>query len=91
MHLDTRDPYMKLSSNNIKEAISLTEFKSLVKSWAGPKCQCNLYLTMLESNVTYVLFITYKNICFTLKFLWMNFYNKVNFHMIVYWYLWFTN
>ncbi len=39
--------------NNINEAISLTEFKFLIKSWDGPKCLCNLCLTMLESNVDY--------------------------------------
>ncbi len=39
--------------NYIKEAIFLTEFKFLIKSWDGPKCLCNLCQTMLETNVDY--------------------------------------
>ncbi len=39
--------------NNIKEAISLSEFKFLIKSWDGSKCLCNLCQTMLETNVDY--------------------------------------
>ncbi len=32
--------------NYIKEAISLSEFKFLIKSWDGPKCLCNLCQAM---------------------------------------------
>ncbi len=39
--------------NYIKEAISLSEFNCLIKSWDGPKCLCNLCQTMLETNVDY--------------------------------------
>ncbi len=39
--------------NYIKKAISLSEFKFLIKSWDGPKCLCNLCQTMLETNVVY--------------------------------------
>ncbi len=37
----------------IKEAISLSKFKFLIKLWDGPKCLCNLCQTMLEANVDY--------------------------------------
>ncbi len=37
----------------IKEAISLSGFKFLIKSWDGPTCLCNLCQTMLETNVDY--------------------------------------
>ncbi len=37
----------------IKEAISLSEFKFLIKSWDGPKYLCNLCQTMLETTVDY--------------------------------------
>ncbi len=39
--------------NYIKEAISLSEFKFLIKSWDGHKCLCNLCQTMLKNNVDY--------------------------------------
>ncbi len=39
--------------NYIKEAISLSVFKFLIKFWDGPKCLCNLCRTMLETNVDY--------------------------------------
>ncbi len=41
--------------NYIKEAISLSEFKFLIKLWDVPKCLCNLCQTMLETNWTYIL------------------------------------
>ncbi len=39
--------------NYTKEAISLSEFKFLIKSWDRPTCFCNLCQTMLETNVDY--------------------------------------
>ncbi len=39
--------------NYIKEVISLSEFKFLIKSWEGHKYLCNLCQTMLETTVDY--------------------------------------
>ncbi len=28
--------------NNIKESTSLNNFKTMLKAWEGPKCQCSM-------------------------------------------------
>ncbi len=43
--------------NYIKKAISLSEFKFLIKSWDGPKCLCNLCQTMLSITFVHIIYI----------------------------------
>ncbi len=33
--------------NNIKEAVSLDQFKKLIKYWEGPKCYCSMCSRLL--------------------------------------------
>ena len=37
--------------NDIKDAISLTQFKALIKTWSGPQCTCNICTVCKVSNI----------------------------------------
>ncbi len=46
--------------NDIKKCMDLYTFKTLIISWDGPRCQCNVIYVMFYRNVTYkYLYILY--------------------------------